>query len=212
MSSPSVPMASDPPAASSSDPLTHPLFANTFVAASKGSYTNAFKGIAALIDEEDEDTNQSNAKDRSTSIPTSSTHFDDSLQSTARDCVKPTFTWTRPSAIRVARLKAERADKEKRNNSNAQLRAHPYQQRAPNNNKHEANSIESNNLRSSSPSSSSSYGAIRSHSRRQLATSSRAIGLIERMSARDPDDFTKEPKKEDEPSAGEITLMMNMWK
>lgn len=94
--------------------LDHPLFSDSLAAAQHGEFNGAFKGIAALIDDEEQDTAGSPIKSRirPTSVPLCSTlEFAQSLPSmhnglAASSGSNTPIVWTRPSAIRLAKQRA----------------------------------------------------------------------------------------------------------
>ena len=101
--------------ASLSGALDHPLFSDSLSAAQHGEFSNAFKGIAALIDDEEQEASSSPRKPRSlrpTSVPLCPTlEFAQSLPSmhnvlAASSGSSTPIVWTRPSAIRMAKQRA----------------------------------------------------------------------------------------------------------
>lgn len=96
--------------------LDHPLFSESLSAAQYGEFSTAFKGIAALIDDEEQEAaSGSPIKPRSmrpTSVPLCPTlEFAHSLPSmhnalAASSGSNTPIVWTRPSAIRLAKQRA----------------------------------------------------------------------------------------------------------
>lgn len=111
-------------------PLSHPLFSDSIAAATHGDYRGAFSGIAALIDEDDDPAEEATApsseqtspsrrgrrarSERPTSVPLEFAHSHPASASLAHmhgrapssGSTTPSITWTRPSAIRVAKQRA----------------------------------------------------------------------------------------------------------
>lgn len=245
--SPSDPVGVSSPAPASSSAggvggLAHPLFSSDLRAASSGAFAHAFSGIAALIDEEqaeheeaiavgaqeedDEDDDGDAAPlelSRSNSEPMAPAHK------------QAAFTWTRPSAIRIARMRAEAAEREKRaggeaTNTRDRHRAQPYDAARPKTARgrprsetnsprtearHQAAAATSAMQTDDQPksargaSSESGYGAIRSHARRTGRKVTQR-GVASRMSVRTPAELAAE--RADAASAGETTMLLRMWK
>jgi hypothetical protein len=214
---------------SAADALSHPLFASGLSAASTGAFTHAYSGIAALIDEElqEEQQNASSSVKPSANAPA---HSSNPLQPPSA----ASFTWTRPSAIRIARMRAEAAERGARGEETLtrdRHRATPYStssrpktargrvsstnQINPDSNRDDdgddSNMMQTDESKSTAAASSSSaesgYGAVRSHGKRRGASSTAANhGVASRLSVRTP------AERAEEASAGETTMLLHMWK
>lgn len=195
------------------DPLSHPLFASG-LGATRGGFAHAFKGLAAILDEEEAeaaartDSQSPVESQRCNSAPTTSTEDGEEVSSSAAPA---TLTWTRPSAIRIARLKAEAAEREQRGEvvqTRAQRRTTPYGR-----SKARGTASARSSPAPTSPdqdahvdtaSDGGGYGAIRSHATRRSRNPS--YGVPARMSVRSSAELAAEAE-----SAGETTLLLKMW-
>ena len=129
-----------------SGPLSHPLFSDSIAAATSGEFNTAFKGLAALIDDDEEQDHGSPAPPRRNERPTSvPLEFAHSLaaapaerqlaqmhgrapsSASASGATTPIASWTRPSAIRLAK---QRAAAQIHSSARKHTRATPYERHA----------------------------------------------------------------------------------
>lgn len=219
-----------PPPDVAADPLSHPLFSSGLSAALSlsGPYRHAFNGIAAIIDEEHTQQEEEEDNDEDGHAH-SRPHRSNSAPITSGD----PFTWTRPSAIRVARMKAEATERAKRGeqtHARSQHRATPYGRprssrsvrTSPSRPAGECDHQSDRHSGSCSPSpptdnQTSHFGAIRSHARRRgkaPSTSSSSSSIAARMTIRTPSELAADraAAAQEAVSAGETTMLMHMWK
>lgn len=186
-------------AASAAAALEHPLFASGLAAATHGAFKQAFQGIAALIDEDEQKHSDSEEEEGEQQTAAASA-------SAATQPRPGAIQWTRPTAIERSRLRArvakEAAAAQITQQSRQERRHKPYTSRRARQ-AAEASEDAAMEQESTEPNrSGASYGAIRSHPRRNKATFLRQSRSSVRNSA----------AREETASAGEATMLLNMWK